>query len=95
MAEVLDELLPDREVNDAIFRLAVVGAAPAARRRDLDAALRISICGWRGWSDFCRSYRECAGLRPRAERHRAFFHALADGLMCAEDKRLASSRNFA
>jgi len=30
-------------------------------------------------------------LRPGAERSRAYFHALADGLMCPDDKRLASS----
>ena len=31
------------------------------------------------------------GVRQAAERQPGFFHALADGLMCGDDKRLASS----
>ena len=80
VAELLDELLPDREANDAMFRLAL-SVLGSLRRRDLDAG------------DVLRSVDDAAGgisagssrvrgLRRDAERKSAFFHVLADGLMC-------------
>jgi len=90
VAEVLDELLPDREANDAAFRLAVA----------VLAHLQPGVI-WMPLTYFDLWMVRLMGLLP--EMHaclkcgaslngsRAFFHPLADGLMCAADKRLASS----
>ena len=50
VAEALDELLPDREANDAIYRLAVSVLAPVANRLHLDAAdVLPALAGATGW----------------------------------------------
>ena len=90
VAEVLDELLPDRESNDAIFRLstAVLGQ------------LRPGIV-WAPLTYFDLWVVRLTGLLPELDvcslcgealdDAQAFFHPLADGLMCLDDRRMASS----
>lgn len=90
IAELLDELLPEREVNDAIFRLAVAVLA------NLHAgAIWMPLTYFDLWLvrlvGFLPDFGECGVCGARLDGDRAYFHAMADGLMCADDKRLASS----
>ena len=90
VAEVLDELLPDREANDAVFRLAVAvlnSLHPGANWMPLTYfdLWMVRLVG------FLPDLGECTTCGKTLNGSRAFFHALADGLMCPADKRLASS----
>ncbi len=90
IAELLDELLPDREGNDAIFRLtlSVLGSLRGS-------AVWMPVTYFELWIarlvGLLPELSECLVCGKALNGHRAFFHALADGLMCADDKRLASS----
>jgi DNA repair protein RecO (recombination protein O) len=90
VAELLDELLPDREPNDAVFRLAL---AVLAELREQDIWLPLTY--FELWMTRLMGYlpdlSECIVCGSLLNGSRAYFHALADGLMCASDKRLASS----
>ncbi len=90
VAELLDELLPDREPNDAVFRLAL---AVLAGLRGSDLWLPITY--FELWMTRLMGYlpelSECMACGRTLNGSRAFFHALADGLVCVDDKRLASS----
>jgi DNA repair protein RecO (recombination protein O) len=90
VAELLDELLPDREPNDAVFRLAL---AVLAGLRGSDLWLPITYIEL--WMTRLMGYlpelSECMVCGRTLNGSRAFFHALADGLVCLDDKRLASS----
>lgn len=90
IAEVLDELLPEREANDTMFRLA--------------RSVLVSLQGPAIWMPltyfdlwtvrlvgFLPELSECTVCGAALNGSRAYFHALVDGLMCAADKRLASS----
>jgi DNA repair protein RecO (recombination protein O) len=90
VAELLDELLPDRESNDAIFRLtlSVLHAMPGPE-------VWMPITYFELWLTrlvgFLPELTECIVCGRSLNGSRAYFHALADGLMCVDDKRLASS----
>lgn len=90
VAEVLDELLPDREANDAVFRLAL---SVLASLRGPEIWLPITY--FELWMTRLMGYLpelgECIACGRALNGSRAYFHALADGLMCGDDKRLASS----
>src|SRR5216117_2950397 len=90
VAELLDELLPDREANDAVFRLAL--SVLACLRGD---EFRIPLTYFELWMARLMGYlpdlSECLACGRVLNGSRAYFHALADGLMCPEHKRLASS----
>ncbi|HXY04086.1 MAG TPA: DNA repair protein RecO [Terriglobales bacterium] len=90
VAELLDELLPDREPNDTVFRLAL---SVLARLRNSDVWLPLTY--FELWMTRLMGYlpdvSECIVCGRTLNGSRAFFHALSDGLMCANDKRLASS----
>jgi DNA repair protein RecO (recombination protein O) len=90
VAELLDELLPDREPNDAVFRLAL---AVLAGLRGSHVWLPITY--FELWMTRLMGYlpelSECMACGRTLNGSRAFFHALADGLVCLDDKRLASS----
>jgi DNA repair protein RecO (recombination protein O) len=90
VAELLDELLPDREANDAVFRLAL---SVLASLRGPEIWLPITY--FELWMTRLMGYLpelgECIVCGRALNGSRAFFHALADGLMCVDDKRLASS----
>ncbi len=90
VAELLDELLPDREANDAIFRLTI-----SVLRSLRAGAIWMPVTYFELWltrlAGFLPELGECAVCGVRLNGSRAFYHALADGLMCAGDKRLASS----
>ena len=91
VAEVLDGLLPDHDVNDAVFRL-TLSVLPHLEAGNI----------WMPLTYFDLWITRLMGLLPELGaciicgdelngRGRVFFHALADGLMCAEHKRPASS----
>lgn len=90
VAELLDELLPEREANDAVFRLAL---AVLAGLRSSDVWMPITY--FELWMTRLMGYlpelSECIVCGRTLNGSRAFFHALSDGLMCPADKRLASS----
>ena len=90
VAELLDELLPDREANDAVFRLAL---SVLAQLRGNEFWLPLAY--FELWMARLMGYlpelSECLACGRTLNGSRAYFHALADGLMCPEHKRLASS----
>jgi len=90
IAELLDELLPDREANDAIFRLAL-----SVLHVLTGSEVWMQVTYFELWLTrlvgFLPELTECTVCGRSLNGSRAWFHALADGLMCAGDKRLASS----
>jgi len=90
VAELLDQLMPDREASDAVFRLAL---AVLAELRG--SALWMPITYFELWMTrlmgFLPEFSECAVCGRALDGTRAYWHALADGLVCGDDKRIASS----
>lgn len=90
VAELLDELSPDREANDAVFRLAL-----SVLSQLTSSELWLPITYFDLWMARLMGYlpelSECLACGRELNGSRAFFHALADGLVCLEHKRLASS----
>ena len=90
VAEMLDEMLPEREANDAVYRLAtsVLGALRSN-------AIWMPVTYFDLWlvrlMGFLPEFGMCIVCGRELDGQRAWFHALADGLMCGEHKRLASS----
>src|SRR5512135_2578262 len=90
VAEVLEQLLPEREANDAVFRLAasVLGQLRVG-------AIWMPLTYFELWMARLMGYlpdlRECIECGAALNGNRAYFHALVDGLLCPADKRLASS----
>ena len=91
VAETLDEVLPDREANDAIFRLAV-----AVLHELRSGQIWMPLTYFQLWlvrlMGFLPELSECVACGRTLNGSRAFYHALADGLMCERHKRLASSQ---
>jgi DNA repair protein RecO (recombination protein O) len=90
VAELLDELLPDREANDAIFRL-TLSVLASLRSAEIWMPLTYFELWMTRLAGFLPDLSECVVCGRMLNGSRAFFHALSDGLMCSEDKRLASS----
>ncbi len=90
VAELLDELMPDREASDAVFRLTL-----AVLQELRGTALWMPVTYFELWMmrlmGFLPEFSECVACGRSLNGSRAFWHALADGLMCIDDKRLASS----
>jgi DNA repair protein RecO (recombination protein O) len=90
VAELLDELLPDHEANDAVFRLAL-----SVLRALAGDEIWMPVTYFDLWLTrlvgFLPELGECIVCGRSLNGSRAYFHALADGLMCIDDKRLASS----
>jgi DNA repair protein RecO (recombination protein O) len=87
---LLDELMPDREASDAVFRLSL-----AVLQELRGPKLWMAVTYFELWMTrlmgFLPELSECVVCGRSLNGSRAFYHALADGLMCADDKRLASS----
>jgi len=90
VAELLDELLPDHEANDAVFRLALSVLA-GLRGRDLWGPVTYFELWITRLMGYLPELTECIVCGRELNGSRAYFHALVDGLVCADDKRLASS----
>ena len=90
VAELLDELLPDHEANDAVFRLTL-----SVLRVLAGGEIWMPVTYFELWLTrlvgFLPELTECIVCGRSLNGSRAYFHALADGLMCPDDKRLASS----
>lgn len=90
VAEVLDELLPDREANDSIFRLAV-----SVLHQLRWGPIWLPLTYFQLWLvrlvGFLPELSECAACGQELNGSRAYYHALADGVTCSRHKRLASS----
>jgi DNA repair protein RecO (recombination protein O) len=116
VAELLDELLPDHEANDAIFRLTLsvlqnlqlpprvchseLGHRPGEESASAEQcpqtfSIWMPLTYFELWLTrlvgFLPELTECTACGRTLNGSRAFYHALADGLMCPDDKRLASS----
>ena len=91
VAETLDELLPDREANDALFRLAV-----SVLYQLRAGSIWMPMTYFQLWLvrliGFLPGLDECMACGRALNGGRAFYHVLADGLMCEQHKRLASSQ---
>jgi len=90
IAELLDELLPERESNDAIFRL-TLSVLHALNGPEVWMPITYFELWLTRLVGFLPDFSECVVCGRTLNGSRAYYHALADGLMCAEDKRLASS----
>jgi DNA repair protein RecO (recombination protein O) len=90
VAELLDELLPDREANDAIFRL-TLSVLHCLQGSDIWMPVTYFELWLTRLVGFLPELTECIVCGRALNGSRAYFHALADGLMCIDDKRLASS----
>jgi len=90
VGEMLDQLLPDHEANDAIFRLGL------AVLQNLRAGqIWMPLTYFDLWIvrlvGLLPELHECIECGEPLDGRKAYFHPLSDGLMCAEHKRLASS----
>jgi len=90
IAELLDELLPDREANDAIFRL-TLSVLHVLTGPEIWMPITYFDLWLTRLVGFLPELTECIVCGRALNGSRAYFHALADGLMCPDDKRLASS----
>src|SRR5262249_7445258 len=90
VSEVLDQLLPDREPSDDIFRLAL-----SVVRHLQSGTVWMPLTYFDLWIvrliGLLPDLSHCTTCGSVLNGNRAFFHPLADGLLCARDKRLASS----
>jgi DNA repair protein RecO (recombination protein O) len=90
VAELLDELSPDREANDAVFRLSLSVLAQLTT-----GEFWLPVTYFDIWMARLMGYlpdiSECLTCGRVLNGSRAYFHALADGLVCQEHKLLASS----
>jgi DNA repair protein RecO (recombination protein O) len=90
IAELLDELMPDHEANDAIFRL-TLSVLHVLTGPDIWMPITYFELWLTRLVGFLPELTECVVCGRTLNGSRAYFHALADGLMCGDDKRLASS----
>ncbi len=90
VAEVLDAVLPDREANDAVFRLTL---SVLAQLRT--GAIWMPLTYFDLWMvrlmGLLPELSECIVCGAALNGSRAWFHPLSDGPMCSAHKRLASS----
>ncbi len=93
VGELLDDLMPDREANDAIFRLAVA----TLKHLETDAIwmpltyFDLWLTRLVGFMPDLAECVKCGTSFDGSAGRKAYFHALADGLRCSEHKRVASS----
>jgi len=90
VAEVIDQLLPDREPSDEIFRLTL-----AVIRQLTPGSIWMPLTYFDLWIvrliGLLPELNECVVCGDTLNGNRAWFHPLADGLLCIRDKRLAST----
>lgn len=89
VAELIDDLLPDREPNDAVFRLALA-VLGSLKPEQIWMPLTYFDLWMVRLAGFLPDLMHCVVCGDALE-DRAFYHPLVDGLMCGNDKRLASS----
>ncbi len=90
VAELVDELLPDREASDTVFRL-ILSVIAELRGPNIWMPVtyfELWVTRLMGYLPELTACMVCGSILNGG---RAYFHALTDGLMCAQDKRIASS----
>ncbi|MBZ5525428.1 MAG: DNA repair protein RecO [Acidobacteriia bacterium] len=89
VAEVIDQLLPDREPSDSIFRLAL--SVISHLRGD---AIWMPLTYFDLWmvrlAGLLPDLTTCVECGAKLNGDKAYFHPRADGLLCPRDKKLAS-----
>src|SRR5215470_12851073 len=90
VAEVIDQLLPDREPSDDIFRL-TLAVVSHLRAESIWMPLTYFDLWIVCLNGLLSDLHECVMCGATLNGSRAWFHSLADGLLCASDKRLAST----
>lgn len=89
VGEVLDQLMPDREAHDDVFRLTV-----AVLHHLRAGAIWMPLTYFDLWvvklMGIMPEIEQCIECGAPLEGRAAFFHPLSDGLMCAGHRRLAS-----
>lgn len=90
VAEVMDQLLPDREPSDDVFRLALsvvrhLEHGPIWKPLTYFDLWIVRLIG------LLPDLTHCGVCEQALNGSRAYFHALADNLLCTRDKRLAST----
>lgn len=90
VAEVIDQLLPDREPSDDIFRLAL-----SVIRQLTPREIWMPLTYFDLWIvrliGLLPDLHACVVCGATLNGSKAWFHPLADGLLCVRDKRLAST----
>jgi DNA repair protein RecO (recombination protein O) len=90
VAEILDQLLPDREPSDDIFRLSL-----AVIRQLKPGSIWMPLTYFDLWIvrliGLLPDLHQCVVCGSTLNGNKAWFHPLADGLLCERDKRLAST----
>jgi DNA repair protein RecO (recombination protein O) len=90
VAEVIDQLLPDREPSDDIFRLAL-----AVVNHLRSGQIWLPLTYFDLWIvrliGLLPDLNACVACGMALNGSKAYFHPLADGLLCGDDKRLAST----
>ena len=90
IAEVIDQLLPDREPSDEIFRLTL-----AVVRQIKPDSIWMPLTYFDLWIvrliGLLPELNQCVVCGDSLNGSRAWFHPHADGLLCMRDKRLAST----
>ena len=90
VAEVIDQLLPDREPSDDVFRLAL-----SVVKQLRAGSVWLPLTYFDLWivrlTGLLPDLTQCSACGEVLNGHRAYFHSLADGLLCSRDKRLAST----
>jgi DNA repair protein RecO (recombination protein O) len=90
VAEVIDQLLPEREPHDDVFRLTL-----SVVRELAPAAIWMPLTYFDLWLvrliGLLPDLHACVVCGTALNGSKAWFHPLADGLLCVRDKRLASS----
>ena len=81
VAELLDELSPDREANDAVFRLALSVLAQL-KGQDFWQPITYFDLWMARLMGYLPDVSECLTCGRALNGSRAYFHALADGLVC-------------
>jgi DNA repair protein RecO (recombination protein O) len=90
VAEVIDQLLPDREPSDDIFRLTL-----SVVNQLRNGQIWLPLTYFDLWTvrliGLLPDLNACVMCGAVLNGSKAYFHPLADGLLCADDKRLAST----
>jgi len=90
VAEVIDQLLPDREPSDDIFRLTL-----AVVNQLKSDSIWLPLTYFDLWivrlTGVLPDLHACVMCGEILNGNKAYFHPMADGLLCGRDKRLAST----
>ncbi|HWX55490.1 MAG TPA: DNA repair protein RecO [Verrucomicrobiae bacterium] len=90
VAEVIDQTVPDREPSDSIFRL-TLSVATNLKAESIWMPLTYFDLWMVRLMGLLPELHQCVVCGTTLNGSRAYFHPLEDGLLCANDKRLASS----